>query len=94
MFPLKFGSQIIEVTKIQGVDFTPAHDENIAGSIRGQCWFSDARWSLLFLGRRGKVFCICDHANRVFALELIDERLTSTGALQVVYTSSAREFIH
>ncbi len=78
MFPLKFDSQIVQVSKIQEPDFTPAHHETISRIRyeRQTLVIPDARWSCQFLGagEEKAVFCICDQSNRVFALELIDER--------------------
>jgi len=58
--------------------FTPYHHEILAQMRYEQdsLLFPDDRWQGRYLGRGEEkaVFCVCDHEQRVFALELIDER--------------------
>jgi hypothetical protein len=83
VFPLKFGSQVLQVTKIQAQDFTPEHHDVLASLEYepGKLLFSDLRWHSLYLGagEEKAVFCVCDHHQRVFSLELIDERTYLNG---------------
>lgn len=77
-FALRFGPHIVPVTKIREQDFTPFHHE-ILSQMRYEAdtlLFSDERWHARYLGRGEEkaVFCVCDHEQRVFAVELIDER--------------------
>ncbi|MBN1200303.1 MAG: hypothetical protein JXJ20_00475 [Anaerolineae bacterium] len=78
MFPLQFDGEIRAVTKIQAGDFTPDHRDQLAQASfqAGRLLLPDARWASLFLGagEEKAVFCVCDHANRVFAVEALDER--------------------
>jgi hypothetical protein len=78
MFDLKFGPHIVKVTKIRKEDFTPLHHD-ILSQMRYEpdtLIFPDDRWKARYLGRGEEkaVFCVCDHEQRVFAVELIDER--------------------
>jgi hypothetical protein len=75
---LKFGHQIMSVEKIRDEDFTPLHHEILSQMQYQQDMliFPDDRWQARYLGRGEEkaVFCVCDHNQRVFAVELIDER--------------------
>ncbi len=77
-FPLRFGDQLKRVTKIRADDFTPLH-QDILAQVQyrdGMLIFPDPRWTCTYLGagEEKAVFCICDHADHVFALEVIDDR--------------------
>lgn len=83
MFPLKFGNQVLQVNKIRGPDFTPAHHE-VLSTLQyepGKLLFSDPHWHSLYLGagEEKAVFCVCDHNRRIFAVELIDEHAYLNG---------------
>lgn len=79
MFPLGFGNEIRDVTKIKAVEFSALHKETIL-----QIHYQDhtlvfpegCRWISRFLGagEEKAVFCVCDEHNRVFALELINQK--------------------
>jgi hypothetical protein len=78
MFALKFGQHIRHVEKIRPQDFTLLHHD-ILSQMRYEAdtlLFPDDRWQARYLGRGEEkaVFCVCDHEQRVFAVELIDER--------------------
>jgi hypothetical protein len=83
MFPLKLDSEIRFVTKIQADDFTPEHRDTLvrAGLQSGNLLLPDSRWASQFLGagEEKAVFCVCDHASRVFAVEVLDERTYLNG---------------
>lgn len=77
MFHLRFGEQIIAVTKIREEDFTTLH-HNTLERLRfenGKLLFPNPDWRSLYLGagEEKAVFCVCDESRRVFAVELIDE---------------------
>ena len=77
-FPLRFGKEIKTVSKI-GVDgFTPFHQQIIEQSSYQNRTLAlpDPRWRVAYLGagEEKAVFCICDHDDHVFALEVIDEK--------------------
>ena len=77
-FALRFGDQVRSVTKIREQDFTPLHRDFLS-QMRYEhdtLIFPDDRWNARYLGRGEEkaVFCVCDHEQRVFAVELIDER--------------------
>ena len=82
-FPLKFNNEIKLVTKIEANEFTQIHKNIISGIrydgnkliIPNQEW----RCNLLGYGEEKAVFCICDHNNKVFALEVLDERTYLNG---------------
>jgi hypothetical protein len=78
MFALKFDRSLLSVTKIRADDFTAAHHDTLARMQYqpDRLIFPDARWRSRFMGRGEEkaVFCVCDHEQRVFALELINER--------------------
>lgn len=80
---LKFGNDIRTVEKIQPDQFSSDHKEIVRGVTHnnGQLRFADDRWVSEFLGagEEKAVFCVCDHNDRVFALELIDERTYLNG---------------
>ena len=78
MIDLKFADQVITVKKIRDEDFSPLHHE-ILDQLQYQphtLLFSDDRWRCIYLGagEEKAVYCVCDHDQRVFAIELIDER--------------------
>lgn len=78
MFYLRFSDKIKYVNKINKDEFMPYHNEVLAqikfdeGNliIPNNEWYS----TLLGAGEEKAVFCICDHNNRVFAVEVIDEK--------------------
>jgi hypothetical protein len=71
------------VAKIQAADFTPEHRENLeqARFRSGEMVLPDVRWAAQFLGagEEKAVFCVCDHAQRVFAVEVLGERTYLNG---------------
>lgn len=78
MFPLKFGEETRVVTKITGEEFSAFHRETLA-QVKyesGKLVFPHKRWQAIFLGagEEKAVYCVCDHHDRVFAVEAIDER--------------------
>lgn len=78
MFYLKFGDQIKLVRKIKESEFTSYHHEVLAGIKLqdGNIVIASPDWYSVHLGagEEKAVFCICDNENRVFALEVIDEK--------------------
>ncbi len=83
MFLIKIGNEIKVVTKINKQEFTDSHHKTIAKIQykNGNLTFSDTRWAATFLGagEEKAVFGICDEHNRIFALEVIDERTYLNG---------------
>ena len=77
-FPLRFGDEVKTVNKIKQDEFTPLHRETLAQVQyeHQNLVFADERWWSIYLGagEEKAVYCICDHNDRVFALEAIDER--------------------
>lgn len=78
LFPLAFGNEIKTVQKITVDEFSSFHREMVA-QVAYENYaisFPDERWKSVFLGNGEEkaVFCVCDHENRVFALEMIDQR--------------------
>lgn len=85
MFPLRFGNEIKLVSKITPDEFTPLH-RNVIADVRYEnrnLIFPQVEWTSIFLGNGEEkaVFCVCDGKNRVFALELIDQRSYLDGRL-------------
>lgn len=82
---LQFNNKIKNVCKIQYHEFTPYHYEVIKSMeySNKQLFFSDDRWTSAFLGagEEKAVFCVCDHNDKVFAIELIDEKHYLNGRL-------------
>jgi hypothetical protein len=83
MFHLKFGNEIVQVSKIPVTEFS-AHHQEVCSTLRwkdGHLVLSDARWRSTFLGagEEKAVYCLCDHNTRVFALEVLDERTYRNG---------------
>jgi hypothetical protein len=83
MFPLQFDNEIKIVSKIKADDFTPLHRE-ILGQIRyeeNKLVLPNEKWRSIFLGagEEKAVYCICDQNNRVFALEVLDEKTYLNG---------------
>jgi hypothetical protein len=78
MFFMRFGDQIKQVTKIKEDEFTSLHREILSQITlqQGNLNIPRKQWNSLFLGsgEEKAVFCICDHNNRVFAIEAIDEK--------------------
>lgn len=83
MFPLRLGSEIRSVTKIHAEDFTSDHRDVLLQAVlqSGNLLLPDSRWASQFLGagEEKAVFCVCDHNNRVFAVEVLDERTYLNG---------------
>jgi hypothetical protein len=78
MFLLKFGNEIKAVRKISADEFSPAHRE-IVSQVRyenGNLVFVAPEWASTYLGagEEKAVFCVCDRENRVFALEVINQK--------------------
>jgi len=78
MFLLKFGDEIKTVRKIGADEFMPAHRETVS-RLRyenGNLVFPETGWMAtpLGAGEEKAVFCICDPGNRVFALEVINQK--------------------
>lgn len=85
IFPLKFGNEIKLVSKITRDEFTSFH-RNIIANVRYEnrnLVFPQTQWTSIFLGNGEEkaVFCVCDEKNRVFALEVIDQRSYLDGRL-------------
>lgn len=85
MFPLMFDNLLKVVEKISKDDFTQYHHK-IIGSLQYEdkkLKFQDKSWTSILLGagEEKAVFCICDHNNKVFALEVIDEKSYLDGRL-------------
>ena len=78
MFALRFDQDIVQVSKIRDVDFTPVHHDVLTQMQyqAGRLILPDPRWHSQYLGEGEEkaVFCVCDENQRVFAVELIDER--------------------
>jgi hypothetical protein len=75
---LRIGGELVDPRPASRTDFTAVHDEQLGGvrHVDGRLVFTDPRWRSEYLGRGEEkaVFCVCDHNDVVFALELIDER--------------------
>jgi hypothetical protein len=85
MFPLIFDDTTRIVEKIKQENFTPYHHE-VIGNLQYESkklFFKDKAWSSILLGagEEKAVYCICDHNNKVFALEIIDEKHYLNGRL-------------
>lgn len=78
MFLLKFGGEIVKVSKIKSEEFTSLHHDVLSQSTidDGELIFPDKLWRSILLGagEEKAVYCVCDHYNRVFAVEVIDEK--------------------
>lgn len=84
-FPMSFGNDILQVTKIDENEFTPTHRE-ILLTMRFEnqtLIFENRQWKSILLGagEEKAVYAVCDENNKVFALELIDERYYLNGRL-------------
>jgi hypothetical protein len=80
---MKFGDQVIPVSKIRATDFTAKHHD-LLSNLRYEdqtivC--ADSSWRFLYLGtgEEKAVYCACDGDRHVFCLELIDERTYLNG---------------
>ncbi len=85
MLPLKFGTNTYTVSKIERKSFTSLHHE-ILDSLTyagGKLIFTDDRWKSAYLGagEEKAVYCVCDHEQQVFALEIINENTYLNGRL-------------
>lgn len=82
-FLMNFGGEIMNATKISAEEFSEKHREIIrkAEFDNKQLILSDRRWrsTLLGAGEEKAVYAVCDEENRVFALELLDERYYLNG---------------
>ncbi len=83
MFPLKIGNDIKIVAKIGTKEFTSTHREIISRVEYkdGYLLFPDDRWKSAYLGagEEKAVFAVCDSNDKVFALEVIDQRTYQDG---------------
>ncbi|MEV0132991.1 hypothetical protein AB0H83_31575 [Dactylosporangium sp. NPDC050688] len=77
------GGAVIEVSKAVAADFTDWHDQQFAAVTFADrlLHFPDPRWRCAYLGKGEEkaVFCVCDHRQRVFVIEVIDERTYLNG---------------
>jgi hypothetical protein len=83
-FPLKFNQPVRWVSKIEETEFTPIHREVLDGiRLENNLLIPDERWSSIYLGQGEEkaVYCICDHEQHVFALEIINEKRYLNGRL-------------
>lgn len=82
---MMFGGEAKRVSKIQRADFTPHHHAVIESITYadGSLIFNDERWVSVYLGagEEKAVYCICDHQDFVFALEVINEHTYLNGRL-------------
>jgi hypothetical protein len=82
-FPLRFDDNIITVTKIRADEFTSLHHELLAQMFyeNKALKIPDSRWKTILLGagEEKAVFCVCDHNQRVFAVELLNEKTYLNG---------------
>ncbi|MBN1565375.1 MAG: hypothetical protein JXA10_16130 [Anaerolineae bacterium] len=80
-FPIQFGNEIRIVSKIS--TFSAQHRAIIeqASYQDRHLVLPDLRWRSVFLGagEEKAVFCVCDHEQHVFALEVINERTYLNG---------------
>lgn len=78
MFPLNFQGKIELVRKIEAHELSSEHRRTIlqASYRAGQLHFPDPRWLCCYLGsgEEKACFCVADEQQRVFVVELIDER--------------------
>lgn len=78
MLQIIFDDKLRSVEKINKNDFTPYHHEVINNMKydRRVLVFQDNNWSSILLGagEEKAVYCVCDHNNKVFAIEIIDEK--------------------
>jgi hypothetical protein len=84
-FPLRFGDEICDVSKIEREAFEAIHHEvldNLSYD-NGNLIFEDERWQVAYLGagEEKAVYAVCDHERRVFALEVINEHTYLNGRL-------------
>lgn len=85
MFYLKFGNEIKLVSKISKNEFTQSHIDYICNMKldKRSLIFPNNKWKSVLLGsgEEKAVYCVCDHNDKVFALELIDENHYLNGRL-------------
>jgi hypothetical protein len=83
MFSLRMGSDIRFVTKIQADEFTPHHRDILQQACleSGNLILPDPQWAsqCLGAGEEKAVFCVRDSNQRVFAVEVLDERTYLNG---------------
>lgn len=84
-FPLRFDKSIRIIEKVKTEDFTQYHHDLIETMEYKDknFYFVDKGWASILLGagEEKTVYCVCDHNNKVFALELIDEKHYLQGRL-------------
>jgi hypothetical protein len=77
------GGAPVEVSKAVAADFTDWHEQQFAAMTYADrlLHFPDPRWRCLYLGKGEEkaAFCVCDHRQRVFVVEAIDERTYLNG---------------
>ena len=77
------GGAALEVSKAGAADFTDWHDQQFAAMTfaDGRLHFPDPRWRCGYLGKGEEKasFCVCDHRQRIFVVEVIDERTYLNG---------------
>lgn len=80
---VNMGGDLVEVSKAVAADFTDWHDEQFAAMKYADrlLHFPDPRWRCAYLGKGEEkaAFCVCDHRQRVFVVEVIDERTYLNG---------------
>jgi hypothetical protein len=80
---LHVGGALVEVSKAVAADFTTWHDQQFAAMTYADqiLHFPDPRWRCAYLGKGEEKasFCVCDHQQRVFVVEAIDERTYLNG---------------
>jgi hypothetical protein len=85
VFPLNFQGTITEVRKIEAQELSSEHRRIIlqASYQAGNLHFPDPRWQCFYLGsgEEKACFCVADPEQRVFVIELIDERHYLNGRL-------------
>ncbi len=83
MFPLQFGNDIKLVAKIKADEFTALHKEVVSQARyeNRNLIFPNDQWKSTFLGagEEKAVFCVCDQDNRIFALEVINQKTYLNG---------------
>ncbi|GAA3215996.1 hypothetical protein ACFO1B_14965 [Dactylosporangium siamense] len=80
---IDMGGTLVEVSKAVAADFTPWHEEQLAAMTYADrlLHFPDPRWRCAYLGKGEEkaAFRVCDHRQRVFVVEVIDERTYLNG---------------
>jgi hypothetical protein len=77
------GGSVVELFKAGAADFTEWHDHQFAEMRFADrlLHFPDPRWRCVYLGKGEEkaAFCVSDHQQRVFVVEVIDERTYLNG---------------